>query len=156
MIAIVTTYTLLLAFHIFAAVVWVGGALMLNLLAILALRSELPGRQAEFAHEAEAVGMRLFAPTSLILLGLGFWLIHEGHWQYDLWIVLALIGFGLSFVTGIAFIGPESKRIGKAIQEHGPEAPEVVQRIRRILLVSRIELLILVLLVFDMVLKPGT
>ena len=28
MIAIVTTYSLLLAFHIFAAVVWVGGALI--------------------------------------------------------------------------------------------------------------------------------
>jgi uncharacterized membrane protein len=156
MIAIVTTYTLLLAFHIFAAVVWVGGALMLNLLALLALRSKLPGRRAEFAREAELVGMRLFAPTSLVLLGLGFWLIHEGHWNYDLWIVLALIGFALSFVTGIAFLGPEAKRIANAIESQGPESPEVASRIDRVLLVSRIELLILVLLVFDMVLKPGT
>ena len=33
---------------------------------------------------------------SLALLGLGFWLIHEGQWDYKLWIILALIGFGLA------------------------------------------------------------
>jgi hypothetical protein len=70
--------------------------------------------------------------------------------------VLALIGFGLSFVTGIAFLGPGSKRIADAIESQGPESPEVARRINRVLLVSRTELLILVLLVFDMVLKPGT
>ena len=67
--------------------------------------------------------MRLFAPTSLVLLGLGFWLIHEGHWPYKLWIVLALIGFALSFVTGIAFLGPESKRIANAIEARARSLP---------------------------------
>jgi hypothetical protein len=33
--------------------------------------------------------------------------------------------------------------------------PEAIERIRKTLLASRIELVILVLLVFDMVLKPG-
>ena len=70
--------------------------------------------------------------------------------------MLALIAFGLSFVTGIAFLGPESKRIAVAIDAHGADSPEAVARIRRILLVSRIELVILVLIVFDTVLKPGT
>jgi uncharacterized membrane protein len=124
--------------------------------ALFALRSELPGRKAEFAREAEAVGLRVFAPASLVLLGLGFWLIHEGSWPYDTWIVLALIGFGFSFVTGIAFLGPESKRIAAAIDADGPDSPAVVSRIRRVLVVSRIELAILVLLVFDTVPKPGT
>ena len=50
----------------------------------------------------------------------------------------------------------ESKRIANAIESQGPESPEVTRRINRVLLVSRTELLILVLLVFDMVLKPGT
>ena len=79
MIAIVTTYTVLLSFHILAAVVWVGGAFVLQILALFALRSQLPGRKAEFACEAEAVGLRVIAPTSLVLLGLGCSLIHEGR-----------------------------------------------------------------------------
>jgi uncharacterized membrane protein len=151
----VTTYQVALAFHILAAVIWVGGALMLQILAVLALRSTLPGRTAEFAGEAEVVGMRLFAPTSLILLLLGFYLVHSGHWGYHTWVWLALVGFALSFLTGIGFIGPESKRIKHLLQEKGPESAEAKDRIKRILMISRIEAVILVLLVFDMVLKPG-
>jgi hypothetical protein len=128
---------------------------MLQILAWLALRSSLPGRRAEFVGEAELVGTRLFAPTSLILLGLGFYLMHLGHWGYPLWISLALAGFAFSFLTGIAFIGPESKRVTGLIESQGPESAEAVARIRRILLVSRVELVILILLFFDMVLKPG-
>ena len=80
----VTTYDWLTAFHVFFAVVWVGGAVMIQIFASLAMRSALPGRIAEFAAEAERIGMRVFMPSSLALLGLGFWLIHEGQWDYKL------------------------------------------------------------------------
>ena len=156
MLALVTTYTVLLSFHIFAAVVWVGGALVLQVLAFFALRSKLPGRRAEFAREVEWVGTRIFLPTSLALLGLGFWLIHEGGWDYKLWIVLGLAGIAFSIVVGAAFLGPQSKRLAGLIEAEGPDSAVVAAKIRQLLLVSRVELVILVLLVFDMVLKPGT
>jgi uncharacterized membrane protein len=151
----VTTYEWVKAFHVLAAVIWVGGAVVIQILALFALRSKLPGRKAEFAREAEWVGMRIFLPTTLLLIGLGFYLVHDGHWGYHLWVILALVGFGLSFVTGLFFLGPESGRIAKAIDAQGPDAAEVTTRIKRILAVSRVEVAILVLLVFDMVLKPG-
>ncbi len=71
------------------------------------------------------------------------------------WILFALIVFGGSFVLGAGFIGPESGRIGKLIEAEGPTAPEVQRRIKRIFLVSRIELAFLILVVLDMVVKPG-
>ena len=71
------------------------------------------------------------------------------------WIILALIGFGLSFLTGIGFLAPQSKTLHNEIERLGPDAPEVRARIKKLFLVSRIEALILVLLVFDMVIKPG-
>ena len=52
------------------------------------------------------------------------------------------------------FLGPESGRIGKLIDAHGPEHAEVGARIRRILMISRIELLLPIAVVFDMVVKP--
>jgi hypothetical protein len=128
---------------------------MVQFFALLALRSPLPGRAAEFAGEAERIGMRVFMPSSLALLGLGFWLIHEGQWDYKLWIILALVGFAASFLTGIGFLAPQSKRLHDEIGRLGADAPEVQARIRRVLTVSRIEAVILVLLVFDMVIKPG-
>ena len=151
----VTTYEWAKAFHVFAAVIWVGGAAVLQILALFALRSKLPGRKAEFAREAEWVGMRVFLPSTLVLIALGFYLVHEGQWGYHLWVILALVGFGFSFVTGLFFIGPESGRIAKAIEAEGPDSEAVATRIGRILVVSRIELAILILLVFDMVIKPG-
>jgi uncharacterized membrane protein len=151
----VTSYQVGLAFHTFAAVVWVGGSLMLQIMAVLALRSSLPGRKAECAGEAEAIGIRLFTPASLVVLGLGFFLVSKGDWGYPLWVILGLAGLAFSFVTGILHVGPQSKRIKLLLETQGPEAPEAIARIRKTLLASRIELVILVLLVFDMVLKPG-
>jgi uncharacterized membrane protein len=151
----VTTYEWAKAVHVLAAVIWVGGAAVVQVLALFALRSTLPGRKAEFAREAEWVGMKIFLPSTLLLIALGFYLVHEGHWGYHLWVILALVGFGLSFVTGLFFLGPESGRIAKAIDAQGPDSNEVAMRIKRILMVSRIEVAILIFLVFDMVIKPG-
>ena len=155
MAAAATWYDVWKLLHVLAAIVWVGGALMLNILAWFAVRSPLPGRRAEFAREAEKVGMRLFAPAGLLLVIMGFVLVEKGEWGYHLWVILGLIAYGLSFLTGLLFIGPESGRIGKAIEAEGPDSPAVAARIDRILLVSRIELTILFLVVVDMVLKPG-
>ena len=155
MAAAATWYDFWKLLHVLAAIVWVGGALMLNILAVLAIRSPLPGRRAEFARDAEKVGMRLFAPTGLLLVIMGFVLVEKGGWGYHLWVILGLVAYGLSFLTGLLFIGPESGRIGKAIETEGPDSPAVAARIDRILLISRIELVILFLVVVDMVLKPG-
>jgi uncharacterized membrane protein len=151
----VTSYEVWKTVHVLAAVVWVGGALTLNILAVLALRSPLPGRKAEFARDAEKVGLRLFAPMGLILVIVGFVLVHKGHWGYHTWVILALVAYALSFLTGLLFLGPESGRIGKLIEAEGDESPAVVARIKRIFLISRIELAILMLIVIDMVIKPG-
>ena len=49
---------------------------------------------------------------------------------------------------------PESGRIAKIIKTEGAESPEAERRIRRILLISRIELVLLLGVIFDMVVKP--
>jgi uncharacterized membrane protein len=149
-----TGYDWLKAFHVFFAVIWVGGTAMINIFALFAVRSRLPGRGAEFAREAEWVGTRILTPVSLAVVGLGFWLIYELDWGYPLWIVIGLIGFGLSFLLGVGFLGPQSGKIAKAIDEFGPDSPQAQALIRRVLVVARIDLLILAVVIFDMVLKP--
>ena len=149
-----TGYDWLKAFHVFLAVVWVGGAVLLNILALFALRSPLPGRKAEFAREAAWVGTRIFTPASLALVALGFWMIYDLDWGYPLWIVLGLVAFGLSFLLGVAFLGPRSAKTAKVVERFGPDSPEAAGQIRRVVAVARIDLAILVLVLFDMVLKP--
>jgi hypothetical protein len=118
------------------------------------LRANEPVRIAGFAKDVEWLGQRLFIPASLLLLIFGFLLVHEGHWSYDFWVIFGLVVWGLSALSGSAFLGPESGRIGKLIAAHGPEHPEAQARIRRILLISRVEMVLLLAVVFDMTIKP--
>ncbi|MDQ3877922.1 MAG: DUF2269 family protein, partial [Actinomycetota bacterium] len=68
-------YNILLFIHISCAVIWVGGALTLQVLAFRAERSNDSGRIATFASESEFVGMRIFLPTTLVLLAAGIWMV---------------------------------------------------------------------------------
>jgi hypothetical protein len=54
----------------------------------------------------------------------------------------------------ILFLGPEAHRLNKVAAEHGPKSPQAQGRLRRILLVARIDVALMFLIVFDMVAKP--
>jgi uncharacterized membrane protein len=149
-------YELLLAIHVLAAVVWVGGATALQVLAFRTVRTDDGARIAYFSGEAEWVGMRIFFPASVIVLLAGIGLVLEGSWGFDqLWILLGLAGIAFSIVVGAGFLGPESGRIKGLMEARGPEDVEVKERISRIFRISRIELGVLLLIVLDIAIKPG-
>jgi hypothetical protein len=78
----------------------------------------------------------------------------QSPWTYDqFFVVFALAGWGVSAATGIFFLGPEAARLGKVPPEQAAD-PEVQARIRCILLISRLDVLLLLLIVFDMTAKP--
>lgn len=143
------------ALHVLMAIVWIGGALMIQFFAFRILKERDSVRTAKFAKDVEVISMRTFVPASLILVVLGFVLVHQGSWSYSFWIVFAIVVWALSFVHGAAFLGPESGRIAKLIAERGGIDAEVQSRIERILLLSRIETAFIALIAMDMVLKPG-
>jgi uncharacterized membrane protein len=151
-----TWYTFFKAVHVTAAAVWVGGALMIQALAFRILRTGDARRQAEFAKDSEIVGMRVFIPATWVLLLAGIGAMVNLHWSWGQnWVVFGLISWALSFAIGAAFLGPESGRIAKVIEREGPESAEAQMRIRRILMVSRAELVVLIAVVFNMVVKPA-
>ena len=150
-----TWYTFFKSIHVIMAVIWVGGATIIQAYAFRILRTDDGKRKADFAKDTEVVGMRVFVPASLVLFlgALGMMINLDWSWGQN-WIVLGLISFGLSFVIGAGFLGPESGRIAALIDEHGPDAPVVQARIRRLLVVSRCELVVLLTVVLNMVVKP--
>lgn len=143
--------------HVLAAVIWVGGAAAVQVFAIRTLAASEPARIAAFAKDAEWVGTRIFTPASLIVLGMGVWMVIDRPEIAfgDTWIVLGLGGIIFSALVGSLFLGPESGRIGNLIEAEGADSPEVQRRLRRIFLISRVELAILLLIVVDMVVRPG-
>jgi uncharacterized membrane protein len=152
----VTWYTFFKSVHVTAAAIWVGGAMMLQALAFRITRTGDARRQADFAKDSEIVGMRLFIPTVWILLLAAIGMMVNLHWSWGLnWVVFGLIAFAVSFVVGAGYIGPEGGRIAAVIERDGPESPEAQARIRRILLVSRLELVVLLTVIVNMVVKPN-
>jgi len=152
--ATITTYQWLLSAHILAAVIWVGGALAVQAFTTRAVRADDGPYLGKLTSEIEWVGTRIFIPSSLVLVVFGFLLIHQQHYAYKFWLVFPIVIWALSFLTGAAFLGPESGRISRAIERHGVDSAEAQMRIKRIVRVSRVELIFLLLVVLDMVLKP--
>ena len=115
---------------------------------------------AAIMADLEWIGLRIFTPATLMLLGSGIWMIARSpswaSWSYSqLWIWLSLAIFGASFLAGILFYGPESGRIVKLVEVHGPDANEVSHRISRVLWIFRVEWVAVVAVILLMVAKPG-
>jgi uncharacterized membrane protein len=149
-------YDTLKFLHVFAAIIWVGSGIYAQALATKVLGQGDPARMAALAKDVGDLGKRLITPAAIAVLVFGVWLVAVSEWNFsDTWIVFGLVGIALTIVTGAGFLGPEAERLGKLIDEQGPTAPEIGQRIRRIVSVSRIDLVVLTLVVADMVFKPG-
>src|SRR5258705_1377106 len=128
---------------------------MIQAYAFRILRTRDGKRQADFAKDTEVVGMRVFVPASLILVIAAIAMMVNLDWSWSQnWIILGLIAFILSFVLGAGFLGPEGGRIAELIEQQGPDSPAVQARIRRILTISRCELIVLLTVVVNMVVKP--
>ena len=143
--------------HVLAAVLWVGGGTTLAIYAILTQRQNTPAEMASFARKAALVGERLYTPLALLVLAFGFGLMEndQSPWTYDqFFVVFALVGWGVSAATGVLFLGPEAERLGRLMPTRPPEDPEIQGRIRRILLVARLDVALLIAIVFVMTAKP--
>jgi low temperature requirement protein LtrA len=153
----ITTYELLVFGHILAVVAWVGANITIQVLAHLARRAG-GQRMMDLLGDVAWMGTHYFIPVSLIVVALGFGVISESNGAYELsqfWVSAGLAMFLISFATGAGFLGPESERIFKLSAERTPDDPEVQRRAARLFLVARIELILLIAVVFDMVVKPG-
>ena len=149
-------YEWLKSLHVLMAIVWVGGAIALQVLAVRTMRARDPERLRIFVGEVEFVGTRIFTPASLILLILGIIMVID-RWAFEqFWIVAAIVMFAFSFVSGAFYLGPNSAKLRKMYEAEGANAAGAPELIRKLFLVSRVELVLMVLIVFDMVLKPGS
>ena len=150
-----TWYSIFKLVHVAVAVFWVGGGLLLTALAIRAQRSDDPEDLATIARQATFVGEKLFAPAGGIVLAMGIAMVVNLHLGFGMtWITIALVGWALSFVSGIAVLSPRAKRLTTLFDTVGAAAPETQAAVRQILLIARVDVAVLLLVVIDMVAKP--
>jgi uncharacterized membrane protein len=102
MSAALTLYDWLLFLHVVAAMVWVGGGVVLAVLAARVLRDSSPTAVARFTTNLRVIGPLVLAPATVAVLALGVWLVLDGEpWDFgQLWVQLGLALFAASFLVG--------------------------------------------------------
>lgn len=153
-----TVYEVFKTLHVLAAVAWVGGVIISQVLASLAVKETQtdPGKLVGFVEDQAWLGKHYFAPASIVVILAGVAMVIESGWNFsDLWIVIGITLYVISVIIGIAFLTPGSEKMLALANERGLADGEVQQAAQRLTMLSRIDLLILVLVVADMVIKPG-
>src|SRR5215207_1447217 len=150
-------YEFLVFVHIATAAIWVGGATIMQFFGLRAMRAPDPMRLVDLGGDIEWIGSRVLIPASALAVVSGVLLVIDSDvWGFgDDWIVIGLVLFAITFLAGALFFGPESGRIAKLIEAEGASSPDVQARIGRILVLSRIDLVVLLLILFDMTVKPS-
>ena len=148
-------YAAFKAVHVLFAVVWVGGGMTIMSLAMRAQLSNDTKSVVSIAQQAAFMGEKVFAPAGLVTFLMGIAMMINSSWGWShFWIVAGLVGYAATFLVGLTVMSPLAKKIERSARENGPEHPETLALIDRIMLIGRFDIAVLMLVVVDMVTKP--
>jgi uncharacterized membrane protein len=148
-------YAAFKAVHVVFAVIWVGGGMTIMTLGLRAQLSNEASSVVTIAQQAAFMGEKVFAPAGLVTFLMGIAMMVNTSWGWGhFWIVAGLIGYASTFLVGVGVMSPLAKKIESSARENGPEHPETLALIDRIMLIGRFDLAVLLLVVVDMVTKP--
>jgi uncharacterized membrane protein len=96
------SYQWLLVGHILAAMVWLGGGVLLTVMAAAALHGHDAQGVARFVAGVRTIGHAVLAPGTPITLGLGVWLVADSAaWDVgQAWVLLALALITVAIAVG--------------------------------------------------------
>jgi uncharacterized membrane protein len=150
-----STYSIFLAVHVTAALVWVGGDVTLTTLGIVFERRGEGETLAALGRMGAWIGTRVYTPALAVTLAFGVALMVESDLDWgQFWVIFGLVGWTIAAIVGVGFVGPELGRIDEAARTHGPESPEVARRVKRLFMIFRFDTVMLVLIVIVMATKP--
>jgi uncharacterized membrane protein len=142
-----------LLLHILSAMVWMGGSVMTHMFAVRAGRSGDSAHTLGFAKDAAVAGRVLTgAGVSAALWGILLVLEADAYEWEQTWIAIGIFGVLIGALLGARFFAPQ---IRKLIAQLESGAAEAAATLRRIQLVGRIELVVLAVVLWAMVTKPG-
>lgn len=148
-------YELLKTLHVLAMGVWLGSGIAILVMGTRARNA--PAVFGPFALNAGWWAGRAHPASGVVLLLTGFAMLADADISIgETWVLIAIIGLVVAMGIGGALIGRTSDQLSKNIEANGGVLAEEDKSLAdQLLLYSRIELAIVVLVVADMVAKPG-
>ena len=151
-----TWYELWLFLHVGGAMVWIGGAAAIQVFGILTKRAADPAKTAFFAANVSWTVMHVFLPAALLVFLSGVALTIDGNWDWgEPFIAFGLVFWALVSLVAFGFLARALGRAGSELSVEGP-SPALALRIRNLVWTSRLLLVVLAIIVFLMITKPGT
>lgn len=148
-------YDWLVFVHVLAAMVWVGGGVLLAAIVTRVLHDPEAGAVGRFVGNLRVIGPRVLAPATVAVVGLGVWLVLDSTaWDFgQFWVQLALALFTGAFVIGAAFLSRAAIGAERAAGRGDDE--EARRQLVRWSWGYRLILLLLIVATWDMTTKPG-
>ncbi len=150
-----TLYDWLLFGHVLGAMVWLGGLATLTLFGTQVRRSGDAAAVGRFVGSLRVIGPVLLTPAVVLVFVFGVWMVGDSA-AWDLgqrWVRLALGLFVLAFVIGAAFQSRTAVLAQCAVDANDDR--EAVHQLRRWSWGMLVILILLLLITWDMVFKPG-
>ena len=151
----VHVYNTLLFLHIMLVIVWVGGGIAAQIF-VRRARNAPPEAMASIGQTTEWIGSKVFGPASGLVFVLGVVMTFMYEYWSEPWIWIAIAGFAASSIVGGVMISKQAKALTQLVESGGPTAPGVAEGQQRLLMLANIDLVILIVVIWDMTYKPFT
>jgi uncharacterized membrane protein len=144
----------MLFLHVLSAMVWTGGSIFICVLAVLNLRGPRD-RVGEFVGRLRVIGPILLAPSVVILLGTGIYLVAEDDEIEvgDTWVVIVIALFAAAVLLGAAVLSRAAILAERAVE--AGELDEARRRLTQWLWGMAAIAVMLVVATWDTTFRPG-
>jgi uncharacterized membrane protein len=146
-------YSIFKLLHVLCAIAWVGGGLTLLVASILASAAKSTEGMFAGLDIMNRLGKTWFIPVSFLTVIFGAVTATFGGMWAELWVILGLAGFASTFFTGLLLLEPQGRRIA-ALMAAG-DTDGALAAGKRLLTIGKFDYTVMLLVIADMVLKPG-
>jgi uncharacterized membrane protein len=152
----VTLFEFYKTIHVLAAVAWVGAVIFAEVHAYWVTKRNTPQDFGHFVDFQAWVGFKYFPPLTILVLASGILMVIESGYGFsETWIIIGLVLWAVSVALGAGFLGPQSIKIQEGMKAGGPPDTALQQRIDRVQFAARADVVLLMVIVVDMVIKPS-
>jgi len=143
-------YTIFKFLHVSTAIIWIGGAFIMVMFGIKAVRARNDAEMVGVVQQVGWAAERIYVPASIATAVLGIIVATLGGLWSSLWVSLGLVGIVITIALGVLALTPRAKKVEAA----GGVTAESIAVSREMLTLAKFDLVVLFLVVGDMVLKP--
>jgi len=143
--------------HVLAAIAWVGGGTIRQVLFARVRASGDDSRLASYLQEDLFLGRTFYNVAGILTLVAGIWLVLITPWEFsEAWISIGFAGVAVGIVLGAALYPRQTRPAVAALEGGAPQSDATVAgAVSRLVMLTRIELVVLLVVVWAMVFKPG-